>query len=758
MKKADIDRDEVSRMLSVEAVARQYNVSLPAKSNGVIRCPLYGHDDSTPSFSIDLDSGLWNCFGCDKKGDIFSLVAELENLDVVSDFVQVLEKSADIAGVARNIPSQKKKSTEKGYKEVWDEAKGGDLSAARTAYISKKKIDLEKIEIDVRPHEKDDFIIPIRSAKGRMLGLQRGIKMAIAGSNVGGFFYENLDRKETLYIVEGLSDYLSMLSCGYKNVIGLFSVNVPEKEIKDIISDAHDVKICLDYDHFDENGAARGSDAGFNKTKKILKVAQHAMAYFASYTEKLDISDLFVRKGEQGVHEIFEQPGKNYNDLEHDMEAKLIPSFDPRIIAEDMAQNDLIATGEKESWIFEDGLWKEVAKEYIEKLISLELVNRGAAKSVFKNITEIRNFLRLETYSRIAKIKEAVLQEDLNENIYFANGKYDIKNDEFSPYTPHDYVFSRLDSDFEVCSKEPDKFLKFLGQVFEGYEEPEKYIAFIQEWMGYCLFPKTPIHAFLYIYGSGGNGKGVLFNVIADIVGHNNILNYNINKLESDGDRAVVQLFKKYVNLGTEEKRGTNLGSPILKSLTGGDPVTGRMLWKEAFTFRPYAKMLFSSNHAPSWAELASNISRRLNLIHLTNIFDDGDARRGNINLENEILTQKAEITWWAVQGLKRLLERGWFDKPDSMMKNEKKMLIMADPVASFVENGLPPSMKGDTPVQLRVVYEEFKEYSQDVLGKSIRYTLSRQSFVENMEKQGFICSDITGVKHIGRDPELGKK
>lgn len=750
-----INRDEVSRMLSVESVSRQYNITLPKKSNGVVKCPFHDHEDSSPSFSVDFETGLWNCFGCNRKGDLFSFIAVMEGLDVVDDFPVVLEKGADIAGIPRDVTAQGKRGDTRKYEGEWDSAKGGDLTAARSIYISKKKVDITKLEIDIRPHGENDFVVPVRDYRGEIIGLQRGSKMAVSGSNVAGFFYENLDRKDTVYIVEGLSDYFSMLASGFKNVVGLFSVNVPEKEIKNLLAEAHDVKICLDYDHFDSTGAARGSDAGFMKTKKVLQNIPHVLAYFASYTEKRDISDIFMEKGSSGVREIFDYPGKNYNDLEHDMEAKLTPSFDPRIIAESIAERQLIATGEKENWIFEDGLWQEVPKERIEKLISVELVNRGAPKSIFKNITEIRNFLRMETYTRIAKIKAAMLQEDLEENIYFSDGKYDLKEDSFMPYTPQDYVFSRLESKFPATKKKPEVFLKFLNQLFDGYENPEKYISFIQEWIGYCLYPKTPIHAFLYIYGSGGNGKGVLFNTIGAIIGHENILNYNINKLETDGDRAVVQLFKKYVNLGTEERRGTNLGSPILKSLTGGDPVTGRRLWKEAFTFRPYAKMLFSSNHAPTGAEAASNISRRLNLLHLKNVFDDGGEKRGDIGLETRILKEKDEIICWAIEGLRDLLKRQYFEKPEAMISGEQKMLVGADPIASFVEKERAFSFKDGKPVALAMLYETFRQYYQDDLGKNHRYVPSRQSFLEGIMKQGFTAFYMGTAQYVAQQENV---
>jgi len=747
-----MNREEVLRSITVEAIARQYNITLPKKSNGVVRCPLRDHEDSKPSFSINFETGLWNCFGCGHKGDYLDLVAEMENLDIVDDFPEILGRAADIAGVSRDETAQSKRGDKRRYEKAWNDNKEKDLTAAASIYLAKKGVDISTLDLDIRPEGKDDFVVPVRDWRGEIIGLQRGTKMAMSESNVGGFFFENINRKETLYIAEGLSDYLTMIHCGFRNTIGLFSVNVPDKEIMNVLSDAHDIKLCLDYDHFDSIGQARGSDAGLKKTKAILQKVPHAKAYFASMTIRMDISDTFQKAGVLGVEEIFMKPGRNFSELERDTNEKITPSFDPRIIAEDIARRYLVATNDRENWLFTDGVWTEIPRERVEKLICDDLTNRGAPKSIFKHILEIKNYLRLETYERIAHIKQAMMQENLGEYIYFSDGKYDINTDKFSEYTPEDFVFSRIKSKFEDCGdSEPKIFINFLKSLFRGYKNEPAYIEFIQEWIGYCLFPKSPIHAFLYVYGTGGNGKGVLFNTIGSIVGHDKTINYNLSKLENDGERAIIQLFGRYVNLGTEEQKRSNLGSPVLKSLTGGDPVTGRRLYKEAFTFRPHTKMLLSSNYPPGSGESASNISRRLNLLHLKHVFDDGKTLRGDVGLEKKISEELPEITWWAIKGLKRLLKRGYFEKPAEMMLNEQKTLTETDPVASFLDAQVGFIFVDGKPQSLKDLYENFRMYCMNELGKSSRYVITRSVFVEALGKQGYTVYSTGTASYVAK-------
>jgi len=44
-------------------------------------CPF--HMDSNPSLSIDINEGLWYCFGCNKGGDIFNFIIEYEDLNFI---------------------------------------------------------------------------------------------------------------------------------------------------------------------------------------------------------------------------------------------------------------------------------------------------------------------------------------------------------------------------------------------------------------------------------------------------------------------------------------------------------------------------------------------------------------------------------------------------------------------------------------------------------------------------------------------------
>ncbi len=85
--------EEIKRKLDIYSVVSQ-SISLKERGGrfwGL--CPF--HQEKTPSFTVSPERGIFYCFGCGKKGDIFTFVQEFQNLS----FRESLELLAKQAGV-----------------------------------------------------------------------------------------------------------------------------------------------------------------------------------------------------------------------------------------------------------------------------------------------------------------------------------------------------------------------------------------------------------------------------------------------------------------------------------------------------------------------------------------------------------------------------------------------------------------------------------------------------------------------------------
>ena len=61
-------------------------------------CPF--HSEKTPSFQVDPERRNYHCFSCDEKGDIFTFVEKMDNLDK-AEALKVLAERAGVELVRR---------------------------------------------------------------------------------------------------------------------------------------------------------------------------------------------------------------------------------------------------------------------------------------------------------------------------------------------------------------------------------------------------------------------------------------------------------------------------------------------------------------------------------------------------------------------------------------------------------------------------------------------------------------------------------
>ena len=96
---ADDDIERIRSTVSIVDVVGQHVQLKRTGRNWVGLCPF--HAEKTPSFNVREETGRYRCFGCDKSGDVFTFVQEIDHVD----FVGAVEQLASRAGIQLNYTS-----------------------------------------------------------------------------------------------------------------------------------------------------------------------------------------------------------------------------------------------------------------------------------------------------------------------------------------------------------------------------------------------------------------------------------------------------------------------------------------------------------------------------------------------------------------------------------------------------------------------------------------------------------------------------
>jgi len=239
------------------------------------------------------------------------------------------------------------------------------------------------------------------------------------------------------------------------------------------------------------------------------------------------------------------------------------------------------------------------------------------------------------------------------------------------------------------CDYFPDAICEawndFLQEVTDGRQE---IVEYLQCAVGCTLLGRNLEERFFFVHGPSATGKSTFMEAIKASLGdYAATVDFGVF-LKRDPGAARGELVNAQgarFLLSSETDGSYGIANSVLKSVTGGDTFSARLLYREAVQFRPTYTPWLVSNDAPAFQANDEATWRRVVRIPFDHVVP---AKNRNPKLKETFRKDPAAlqaILTWCIDGVKRYLERG-LNAPDHIEKAAARLRDELDPVSGFID------------------------------------------------------------------------
>lgn len=323
------------------------------------------------------------------------------------------------------------------------------------------------------------------------------------------------------------------------------------------------------------------------------------------------------------------------------------------------------------------------------------------------------------------------------------NGTLDLQSGELREHHREDLLTKLAPVAWVPGARDPT-WERFLERTTGG---DAGLAAFLQRAAGYTLTGDTGEEVLFFGHGPTATGKSTLLEALGAMLGEYALTADFDTFLSRRGDPGVrtdiARLAGARLVTSLEVEDGKHLAEGLLKQLTGGDTVTARFLYSDAFEFAPAFKLWLAANARPRVSADDAALWRRIVQVPFVETVPAGERDPGlKRHLKTDAGARSAILTW-ALEGALEWQRRG-LDVPDLVRNYTADYRRENDPLAEWLDACCLKDSQVETPAaELRSSYESWVEGNGE---KPVSATaLGRQLGAHGFEKGS------TGSRRIWR-------
>ena len=411
-------------------------------------------------------------------------------------------------------------------------------------------------------------------------------------------------------------------------------------------------------------------------------------------------------------------------------------------------------------WLVWNGKYWEVSGDIVIRKVAHAVVIDMYKAAVKDNVldSELAKWaLKSETAARIsAMIGEAqpylvvdVARFDSHpDHLNVANGIVDLRSGAVVAHDRTWFFTKYIDIDFDP-NADRTVIDAFMATITAGDLDLTQYI---KRAAGYSVTGRTDEHCLFFAYGNGKNGKSTFMNMLSMVMGDYATTTsvealLDINAKGEGASPYMARLPGKRLAMAQEMPEGRRMNESLVKSITGGDRIATRGLYKDVFEFTPTHTLWVSGNHKPRIAGTDDGIWRRLRILPFTTTIPEAQRRDSRV-IEAEFYAHRAGILRWLIEGARMWYKMGLsscraVDDATAEYRGEE------DAVARFIAERCDVGpMKS---VSKTLLYAAWREWTEDegdkaAFAKSQRWLLRQLSARWNCTKGGNGGMSVIGI------------
>lgn len=399
----------------------------------------------------------------------------------------------------------------------------------------------------------------------------------------------------------------------------------------------------------------------------------------------------------------------------------------------------------------------ESAREQLRESVDIE--NNAEKEKRVRWAIQSENRQKIEAAVSIAKNIEPIADEGENWDsdrllLSCSNGIVELGTGKLRDGKPEDRITMSTNTLFDPNALCP-RWEQFIGEIFE---ENSELIHYVHKALGYSISGDMSEQVAFFGFGTGSNGKSVLFTTMKEVLGdysHSvpaSTFQRSLNNTNTN-DVAAIE-FKRFL-ISAETLSSSKINEQRMKKWSGGDAETARYLYGEYFTFYPACKIWLFLNHKPQIEDDSFGFWRRVRLIPFNRKFTGQEVDK---HLPEKLRGEYSGILNWLIEGFRLWQKEGLDPTPDIISRATKDYQTENDELAEFV---LDKCIEGESyNERASVLYKTYQKWAEeqgligiDVLSQTKFGRRMSDKYEKKQTNKGSVYQGITLKENAGAFP-----